>query len=389
MTKHIVFWLGRAPTTWDHHTAIEKGIGGSELAALRLTSALVARGYKVTVYADILTPDKETQNPCWLPYDHDSFPSALLSCDLLVSSRCPTLGLGAKERKKRGKPTWLWMHDLHVGADWGNTLGTCFDKVVCLTRFAKERFCQYYPLVSPALVDIIPNGITAELYALLPGESLADKHKRLLARQEPLSVVWSSCADRGLDRVLAIWPLIAKAHPGAKLSIFGDFYGWQSRTILFGSTDQRLFAQKLAKKLLLSTTNPKLGVTFMGKAGQSQLAKAFMQAHLWFYPTSFEETSCITAMEAQAAGTKIACSAVGALPETAPYAKFLPAWEDTEAWETLASSVVQETLKEANWYSLDAARSRCLCWAQIALLWDMRIKELDKPLDLRTGGSLN
>jgi len=295
----------------------------------------------------------------------------LLSCDLLVSSRCPTLGLGASDRKKLGKPTWLWMHDLHVGADWGNALGTCFDKVICLSKFAKERFCQYYPKVSLSRVDIIPNGITPQLYELLPGESLLDKHKRLQAGKEPLSVVWSSCPDRGLDRVLDMWPSIVKVFSGAKLSIFGDFYNWARRSKNYGTEEQRGFAHRLTRQLSEVTGDPELGVMYFGQAGQSVLAKAFREAHLWFYPTSFEETSCITALEAQAAGVKIVCTAVGALPQTAPGATFLPPWEGKDSWRLLALSTITKTLRDDSDEALELAKSHLLSWKQIAHLWDV------------------
>lgn len=372
MNKHIVFWLGRAPEPWDHQVAIEQGIGGSELAALRLTSELANLGHTVTVYADVLKPDAVTCNPRFLPYDDDSFSSALLTCDLLVSSRCPTLGLGASDRKKLGKPTWLWMHDLHVGADWGNTIGNCFDKVICLSKFAKDRFCLYYPKVSPHLVDIIPNGITMELYEPA-GESLRAKHKRLQAGLEPLSVVWSSCPDRGLDRVLAVWPAIVKANPGAKLSVFGDFFNWARRCKHYGSEDQRAFAYRLTQRLYEVIEDPTLGVTYFGRAGQGMLANAFREAHLWLYPTSFEETSCITAMEAQAAYAKIVCTAVGALPETSPRARFLPAWSSRDSWNSQAVTMIMEVLKDDCEGSLELAREQLVSWKQVALIWDIQI----------------
>ena len=191
MAKTIVFWLGRSPTTWDHLTALDTGIGGSEVAALRLTSALADLGHKVIVYADILRPDAADCNPRWLPFTDDSFPEMMLSCDLLVSSRCPSLGIGARDRQKLGKPTWLWMHDLHVGADWGNAIGQYFDRVICLSKFAKERFCQYYPKVEPQKVDIIPNGIYQALYK--PEEGV-----RHGANMCAIGLDWSPCPSSGL-----------------------------------------------------------------------------------------------------------------------------------------------------------------------------------------------
>ena len=70
------------------------------------------------------------------------------------------------------------------------------------------------------------------------------------------------------------------------------------------------------------------GVVFHGRAGQEEVARSYLQSQLWLYPTDFEETSCITAMEAQAAGCHIVATRCGALPETAPQAWFVdgPTW---------------------------------------------------------------
>jgi hypothetical protein len=48
---------------------------------------------------------------------------------------------------------------------------------------------------------------------------------------------------------------------------------------------------------------PQMTHSVAGMVDQRTLAAAFASAGWWLYPTSFEETSCITAMKAQALGT--------------------------------------------------------------------------------------
>jgi hypothetical protein len=45
------------------------------------------------------------------------------------------------------------------------------------------------------------------------------------------------------------------------------------------------------------------------QVNQSTLANAFADCAFWLYPTSFEETSCITAMKAQVSSGSLARSA--------------------------------------------------------------------------------
>jgi protein O-GlcNAc transferase len=355
--RTVVFWLGRARETWGYRSALNTGIGGSELAMIRLADGLAEQGVRVTVYADISDPDTVPTNPRWRSI-HDEYLSAdTRYCDLLVSSRCPSFV--DLERQKKGFPTWLWMHDLHVGADWGNFIATNFNKVVCLSRFAKERFGQYYPKVQPRNVAIIPNGVSPALFRV---RGFADQHDC-----SPLHLMWSSCPDRGLERVLDLLPALRELHSDTQLDVYGDLETWAARAV----GEQKLLASRLSEKL------KRPGVVVHGAAGQEPLAKAWQQTHLWLYPTSFEETSCITALEAQAAGAKIVCSAVGALPETAPGAHFLSPYEPTTAWQIETLNVIHRALGTTGKSELARARGRLSTWGDVTRAW---LDEIDWSL---------
>ncbi len=58
------------------------------------------------------------------------------------------------------------------------------------------------------------------------------------------------------------------------------------------------------------------GVFLRGRIAQEKLALEMLEAKALFYPTMFEETSCITVMEAQAAACTPITTALGALVET-------------------------------------------------------------------------
>jgi len=66
-------------------------------------------------------------------------------------------------------------------------------------------------------------------------------------------------------------------------------------------------------KLQLASTE---GVVFHGRISPKRLAEQFRAASVWAYPDWFHETSCIIAMQAQAAGLRIVTSALAALNET-------------------------------------------------------------------------
>ncbi len=58
------------------------------------------------------------------------------------------------------------------------------------------------------------------------------------------------------------------------------------------------------------------GVTHLGRIGHARVAAEYRAAGIWAYPCSFPETSCISAMKAQAAGAIPVVIPSGALRET-------------------------------------------------------------------------
>jgi glycosyltransferase involved in cell wall biosynthesis len=373
--RHIVFWLGKSHSTWNHRKALEEGCGGSELAAIHLSQNLAALGFQVTMYADIEETDPQGLNPWWCRYDDFELSSRVWDCDLLISSRCPSF-VGARKRALHGKPSWLWMHDLHVGADWEHHLSLNFDKVVCLSKFASHRLCAYYPKVDERKVLVIPNGIDLGRFPVNAEQPFAAQHVRWRAREEPLRMIWSSCPDRGLDVVIGLQPALRAEFPNARLEVYGDLSAWLSKVEDIGSEDQISFARKLMRKIG-ELDSHHLGAEFCGKVGQQKLARAFSRSHVWFYPTSFEETSCITAMEAQAAGTKIVCTSTGALPETAPNAVFVSAPSATRTWQMVAVAVIRATMVVNDDEALLKSRADLTTWGEVASSWrDAILEEL-------------
>lgn len=58
------------------------------------------------------------------------------------------------------------------------------------------------------------------------------------------------------------------------------------------------------------------GIRLMGYASNEEVKKACLEANIFAYPSVFEETSCLSLIEAGAAGCSIVTTGLGALPET-------------------------------------------------------------------------
>ena len=363
----IVIWLGRALSSFNPLTALQDGIGGSESAAIYISRELSNLGHEVHVYADVtgqstvvdLTPHGLAVR--W--HSYTSFCQAnlgSLNCDLFISSR-------QHEAKHQLQPicrqAWLWMHDIHCGPDWENLLARDYDKILCLSDFARDKFLDYYPGVDATKVVKTSNALDLGLF---PNDGY--QHHRLKTGDLPFRATYSSSPDRGLDRLLGLWPKIVNLvrekyplnHRPAELHVYYGFANWRKAALLQGQVSEMVRADFLHGKLMATP-----GVLYHGAVGKAELANSHRLSQMWLYPTDFLETSCITAMEAQAAGSKIVTTRCGALPETAPSAYFVDGPTKAPDYDKRFLAQVEQALGD------DERGTKTMpTWAQVAKQWN-------------------
>ena len=146
-------------------------------------------------------------------------------------------------------------------------------------------------------IFITKNGIDLRLFEGLPAVEDDLRSPRCVYTSDP---------SRGLRILLDVWPEIKRRVPRAELQVFSSM-----RLYLRG------VKEKTEHKALYDRARNLPGVQYMSSVPQPQLAAALKQARLLTYPNIFPETSCIAALEAQAAGCAVVTSNLGALPETA------------------------------------------------------------------------
>ena len=290
----VVIYTGRALEPWDPDTLRAEGMAGSETMAWELARQLVGLGHRVRVFADCLGKEGLFEGVEWL--DFRRFHG--LTCDVLLSSREPAAVDPAHEVKAKAR--LLWVHDVHCGERLTPERDARTDAYLCLSGWHVACFLQHHPQVSAGKVLQIRNGIDVDEFSPHPSEV-----------RDPVRAIYSSCPSRGLKIALDAWPQVRAAVPSATLHVYYGFQNWERRATLDG--DQRALETILALKLQLENTD---GVEFHGRVSPGVLAAQFRGASLWAYPNWFEETSCITAMQAQAAGLRIVTSALAALSET-------------------------------------------------------------------------
>ena len=94
------------------------------------------------------------------------------------------------------------------------------------------------------------------------------------------------------------------------------------------------------------------GVKLHGNVLQAQLAREYMRSAVFVYPNVIDETCCITALEAQAAGCPIVASRSSALPETVGDAGVLVSGEPgSDAYVDGFTAAVARLLEDDAWWA--------------------------------------
>ena len=281
----FVFWAGASWERWTPATPDSKGLGGSEIALVAMAKGLRAQGYRVVVYNDCGTAEGVYDGVEYRNYMNCFI---LPACKVFISSRQP----GIIDQPLEAKAKWLWMHDTACGfAPKTEELMGRFDGIFCLSQWAREHLLEAYPSLDPNKVIVTRNGIDLGRFTERP--------------EKECRAMYSSMPNRGLELLLEkLWPRVTKEVPEATLHLY---YGFET-------------LEKLVSKIYINKIDDLIrktpSVIWHGRVGQKELADAWLRSMVWTYPTSWEETSCITAMEAQAAGCVPVTTPVGALPET-------------------------------------------------------------------------
>ena len=120
------------------------------------------------------------------------------------------------------------------------------------------------------------------------------------------SFIYSSFPNRGLVVLLKLWPRITKIFPDAVLNIFCNLeQEWVNQV-----------APQMMKEIKTLLKVLKKGIKVHGWVSKETLAEYWKESEYFLYPCIFEETFCLTALEAAITKTFVISNGLAALGET-------------------------------------------------------------------------
>ena len=186
----------------------------------------------------------------------------------------------------------LWLHDLPGDPEsehLANGGWKKFHKLVFVSNWQMQAYINYYNIPWSHCV-VMPNAITPVEYHEKPADVIRFAY-------------WST-PHRGLNILVPVFAKLAEKYDNIELDVYSSFklYGWEDR-------------DKPYEELFEACRNhPK--INYHGTVSNEELREGLKQAHIFAYPSTWVETSCLCLMEAMSAGLLCVHSNLGALYET-------------------------------------------------------------------------
>lgn len=284
----IVFVADGGWDQWTGSDILTKGVGGSETYIIEIARWIQASNkYNCIVFCNCNTSETfEGVNYMSL----NEYPEFIVKNHIhtVVISRyseyVPLSIYGHIEN------IYLVLHDLGPSGLVIPT-HTKIKKIICLTEWHKQHFIENFPDFKDR---------TESFYYGI------DTNKFKPDNKVPNSFIYSSFPNRGLLPLLQMWPKIKKAIPDASLNIYSDINGKWVNDVAKEQMDE-------IHKILATDLKD---VIVHGWVSKDILARAWSTADIWLYPCIFQETFCLTALEAAASKTLAIGTPLAALTET-------------------------------------------------------------------------
>ncbi|AWN48661.1 glycosyl transferase [Methylobacterium terrae] len=270
---------------------------------------------------------------------------------------------GYDEARLDGRPLVVWIHHaadqqavqwLHDGARAARV-----DRFVFVSDWQRASFVAAF-------------GLAPENCLVLRNATDVPAAYRAPTGRRPLRIAYTSTPFRGLSVLLDAWDRLRPQ--GAELHI------WSSHRLYGPAFDDAPHATLFARARSLPN------VHHHGIVPNPELREALREIDVLAYPSTFAETSCLAVIEALAAGCRVICPDLGALPEAAgAFGRTYPFEPDPAAHAEVFAGLLAQEIADP-W----GGRPEIAAEQQAAMRrlydWPVRVAEWHRFLEETSGG---
>jgi glycosyltransferase involved in cell wall biosynthesis len=268
--QDLVIFCGYTREEWTPETARTKGVGGSEEAVIWLAQLLADKGWNVTVYNNCGDKEQEFGKVTYRPFRTWNYRDKQ---DVVIVWRVPRYC----DYEINARKIFVDLHDVIPTDEFTEKRLSRISKIFVKSKFQRDLF----PQIADEKFVIVPNGIDPTIFE----QSL---------ERDPYLIINTSGPDRGIAALTEMFRDIKALVPQAKLKWA---YGWSTFDAAFeGNLKVAEWKENLRKKM------QEYGVEELGRISHGEVAKLYLQANLWAYPSGFGEIDCISLSKAMAGG---------------------------------------------------------------------------------------
>jgi glycosyltransferase involved in cell wall biosynthesis len=253
----------------------DKRISGSEYMAINLAKEFINFGYRVFIIGSFYNDKENINYQCiyeeieYIDYKFFSEFCLKYIIDFLIVSRY----VSDLIYYNNVKSVYLWVHD---------PLPIMFDNNSRCIQNHKEKFKGIITVSKWQRDNIIKElNIPEKNFILSRNAIYLERFTNKKINKIPYRFIYASAPDRGLDILIKYIPKIKEKYPETTLEIFVN------------KNEVDIDTTKKINELSYVNMNERLS--------QDEICKEYLKSDIWFYPTEWPETYCITALEAMAA----------------------------------------------------------------------------------------
>ena len=307
---HIVIHAGGIP--FNGETIKERSLGGSESAAYYVAKELATRGHRVVVF----TEQEEGGESDGVKYFHMGnrnqqhplgdawhFYCTNTPHDVNIVQRVP----GAFAMPIQSKINLWWAHDIALMRNNDHNMAQTWqtNRIMPVSNWFKNQIVEAWN-ANPNVVAPIHNGVDYDLFDKFELKDNSLSPPIDVKDDTNITLIYGSRPERGLENLVmpdGIMEKLQERAPHIQLKVCGYEHPVEQLEGFYGYLRERIDQLPNCEHI--------------GALTKDELYQYMCEeADVWCYPTMFEEVSCITAMEAMAAGLTIFTTNIGALPET-------------------------------------------------------------------------